>query len=185
MKYCLKSHCSFGYTVLTIILLNIIFCLYISCTPVKSSINRASMPELNASVPIGTSELLDVRHFEEKNHGHEDLYFSGQLYTKAISNGSPQLRPCSGCIVSLTTKLDTSTRIRMTTESDGYFEFHGKSASYSLSLNIPGFNPIVVEPLDLGIGGRNHIVLINAAGGSTERFSVSRNNKEFNWKKIE
>lgn len=156
-----------------------------SCTTTKGSTKTDILPALKDDVPINSSELRELRHIEKKEAGHGDLHFSGQLFTKSLVNGSPQIKPCSGCIIHLTSKLDTSLKINISTKQNGYFEFDGQKSSFILLVNTTGFNKVTIEPLDLVIGGTNRLVLINAAGNAIENFSVVRTNKEYTWRKLQ
>lgn len=145
-------------------------------------VERNKIPPVAAGVPANQSEIREIAFNKVVGEsGHKDLHLRGMLFTKKESGGSSQIVPCSGCVVMMKGVQDTSVTIRMTTESDGYFTFHGKPGVFNLSLNNPGHNSVVIAPVDFEPGGVNSLVLVNALGNLTERFRITHHDRKYTW----
>ena len=157
-----------------------------SCATTKPDavLDRSATPEISAEAPADVSEIRELKfHKVPHESGHAALHLQGQLFTKSSVNGSIQIRPCGNCTVLLNAPGDTSTHVRLTTESDGYFAFNGRNQVYTLSLANPGHNSIDLGAISFEGEGITTIRLINAAGNKQERFSVTKTGKEYTWMK--
>lgn len=157
-----------------------------SCAATKPEtvLDRAATPEVSAAAPAGVSEIRELKFHKVANeNGHAALHLQGQLFTKSSEGGGIQIRPCGNCTVLLNTPNDTSTHVRLTTESDGYFVFNGRNQIYTLSLANPGHNPLDLGAITFEGEGITTIRLINAAGNKQERFAVIKTGKEYSWTK--
>ena len=157
-----------------------------SCATSKadSVLDRTTTPEVSADAPAGVSEIRELKYHRVANDNtQETLHLQGQLFTKSSENGAVSIRPCGNCTVLLNTPSDTSTHVRLTTESDGYFVFNGRNQVYTLSLANPGYNPLDLGAITFEGQGVTTIRLINAAGNTQERFAVTKTGKEYSWMK--
>jgi hypothetical protein len=160
----------------------------LSCTPAQPGqvMDRTSVPAPDPKIGQGQSEIRELRYTRIRGENdHKDLHITGQLFTKSASNGSSQITPCSNCIVQLSTPGDTSVRINLTTESDGYFSFEGRNAGYAITLNNAGHNRVEIGPIFFQSEGVTSIRIINAAGTSNEKFIVTKNGKQYNWSLVQ
>jgi hypothetical protein len=162
-------------------------CLLSSCaTTAKTDavLDRSATPGVSAEVPAEVSEIRELKFHKLPTVGKPaTLRLEGQLFTKSSENGSIQIRPCGNCTVQLDTPSDTSTHVRITTESDGYFVFNGRNQPYTLSLANPGYNPLYLGAVSFEDQGVTTIRLINAAGNKQERFSIVKTGREYSWMK--
>jgi hypothetical protein len=147
-------------------------------------VNRGNVPAVAEGVAVSNSEIREMAFNRVAGEsGHKDLHIRGMLFTKKDNGGNGQISPCSGCVVMLKGISDTSVVIRMTTETDGYFSFHGQSGNFVMSLNNPGHNTVVIEPVEFDPGGVTSVVLVNASGNNAERFRVTHSNRVYTWTK--
>jgi hypothetical protein len=189
----MKKQCSTPFTLLgghpAIILFMLLLCFGLSCRTAKKAdqvVDRTSIPEARADVPSGISEIRELKfNHIHKEDTHKDLHFSGRIFTKEQVNGITKISPCSNCTVLLRGVTDTSTVARLTTESDGYFSFHGQVNTYSLTLNNPGYNQVFIDRLEFEPEGITSLLLVNAKGNATERFSVSKIGSNYTWTKVQ
>ena len=91
------------------------------------------------------------------------------------------MQPCGGCEIMLRTAADTSVKVLLTTESDGYFQFNGQNLAYSFYLSNQGLNKIIIEKVDFQAGGVFTMIIVNAAGNSSEKFMVSNKDRVYTW----
>lgn len=163
--------------------------LVLSCGTVKQAevLDRSQRPEVAAGVPATTSEIREVLfHKVPREAGHEVLHLRGQLFTKTGSGGgSVQIRPCSGCVIRLTSASDTTVTANLTTEQDGYFEFNGRALPYTFTLNNPGLNPLVIESVAFDKEGVMTMRIIQAGGSTPERFRITRSGDTYTWSKVQ
>lgn len=160
--------------------------LLFSCSGAKKQSSEiVGIPEVRPEVPASVSEIRELRHHTAKEEGHSDLDLSVQLFSKSGTAGRVRITPCTSCLLTLKGITDTSVTIRMTTNASGYAEFHGVKGVYSVALANPRHNKIVIDELDLEVGGKNHLVLINAQGNSTEKFAVTRTGEQYAWTKVQ
>lgn len=146
------------------------------------NLNRSEIPQVNAGVSATTSEIREIKFYHaHKEDGHTDLHIVGQLFTKSAAGGTTQIKPCGNCIVKLTTQADTSIKINITTESDGYFTYHGQNMPYLLTIQNDGHNRMEIGPVDFTSEGATVLKIINATGSGTENFRVTRNGKNYTW----
>lgn len=135
---------------------------------------------------MGVSEIREVKdHRFSGRYNQAALYLRGQLFTKSTDTDGTLIQPCSGCEIVLRTATDTSVTIRLTTESDGYFQFNGQNLPYSFSFTNPGLNPLAIEKVDFQAGGVFTMIIINAAGKAPERFWVSKKGRNYSWSKVQ
>ena len=156
----------------------------ISCAPVQQAqvMDRTSVPAVDPAIGDSQSEIRELKYTRMRDENdHKDLHITGQLFTKNISNGTSKITPCSNCMVQLTTPADTSVRINLTTESDGYFSFEGRNAGYVITMNNAGHNRVVIGPITFQSEGITSIRIINAAGSANEKFIVTKTGKQYNW----
>ncbi|ANE50881.1 hypothetical protein [Flavisolibacter tropicus] len=158
-----------------------------SCSTVKEDavLDRTVVPEVQANVPVSTSEIREIAFHSVKGEKRDSvLHLRGQVFTKAAVGGNAQIRPCAKCSVKLSNPADTSSKANMITESDGYFEFTGKSPFNTLSISDTGYNRVEMSNLNFEPGGFNTIKVIIAAGSAEERFLVTKNGGGFTWTKL-
>lgn len=155
----------------------------ISCATNKPSgdINRKQVPQIMPGIAHTNSEIRELVHLETANHSHINLHFSGQLFLKAEATVGAEIKPCVRCVVTLKDKQDTTSSFNMVTEEDGYFEFFGAKHLFSLTVTSPNGCRIEIDSLDLSVGGRNHMVIVNAVGSDVHKFTVSRKDRSFSW----
>jgi hypothetical protein len=148
-------------------------------------LDRTVTPEIRADVPPTVSEIRELKYHKLGSEaGHETLHIRGQLFTKTAEGGTTQIRPCGGCVIQLNTPTDTSTHVRITTESDGYFTFNGRNSTYTISLANPGHNPLELGGIQFEQEGITTLRIINAAGNTPERFTVVKTGTEYSWSKL-
>ena len=170
------------------ILLSLPFVLFIcaSCA-IRSAdqvVDRNKIPQVASGVAASTSEIRELKFNKVAGEsGHKDLHIRGMMFTKKPNGGSGEIVPCSGCTVMLKGISDTSVVIRMTTESDGYFTFHGESGNFLMTLQNHGHNTMILEPIQFDAGGVTSMVLVNASGNASERFRITHSNKVYTWVK--
>jgi hypothetical protein len=162
--------------------------LFSACATRKADavLDRTVAPEVRADVPATASEIREVKYHKLGSEaGHETLHIRGQLYTKSTEGGTTRIQPCSSCVIQLNTPNDTSTHVRITTESDGYFVFNGRSGTYTISLTNPGHNPLQLGAIEFQQQGITTLRIINAAGSTPERFTVTKNGELYTWSKVQ
>ena len=149
-------------------------------------LDRTVVPEVMADVPATASEIRELKfHKLGSEAGHETLHIRGQLFTKSTEGGTTRISPCSNCVVLLNTPSDTSTHVRVTTESDGYFVFNGRNGTYTINLANPGHNPLQLGAVEFQQQGITTLRIINAAGNTPERFTVTKNGELYTWSKVQ
>lgn len=147
-------------------------------------VDRNKIPAVSPGVASTSSEIRDLTFNRVAGEsGHKDLHIRGMLFTKRDNGGGSQIVPCSGCAVMLKGIKDTSVVVKLTTENDGYFNFHGESGIFTLTLNNVGHNSVVIEPIQFESGGVTSMVLINAVGDLAERFNITQNGRTYTWSK--
>lgn len=151
----------------------------VSCATNKNQ--PLKLPEPNPAVSINSSEIREIKHISENEEGHGMLNLTGHLYTKKSENGSVQIAPCSKCKIAFKVENDTTTKGNILTKEDGEFSFSGLKSIFSFVLINDGLNKIEINGVDLNKGGKNSIVIINAAGNRTETFYVHKEGEEFKW----
>lgn len=157
---------------------------YCAFRSADSVVDRNKIPVVVAGVPASSSEIRELSFNKVAGEsGHKDLHIRGMLFTKKDNGGGGEIVPCSGCIVMLKGLKDTSVVIRMTTEHDGYFTFHGESGVFSLVLNNGGHNTVTIEPIQFDPGGVTSMVLVNASGNQSERFNITHRDHLYTWTK--
>ncbi|MEJ7913166.1 MAG: hypothetical protein WKF70_08430 [Chitinophagaceae bacterium] len=163
------------------------FLLFSSCATTKPSgdVDRKQVPQIMTGVAHTSSEIRELAHLEVVNHSHVSLHFTGQLFLKSETAGNAEIKPCVRCIVTLKDRKDTTTTFNMVTEEDGYFEFFGSKNLFALCVTSPTGNRIEIDSLDLSVGGRNHMVIINATGSNTHKFTVTRTDRVFRWAAVQ
>jgi len=160
--------------------------LFISCTISKEAklIDRTAVQETRTNAPVNESEIRELQfNSHPEKVGHKDLRINGQLFTKKVVDGAAEIKPCGGCVVMLTTPSDSSVKVNMTTEKDGFFSFHGQAVNYSVLINNPGFNRIKIGNVSFETGGVTTFKIINAAGSGTDNFIVVKNGPDYTWTK--
>lgn len=170
-----------------ILLVLICSLIFISCSIFKEGelIDRSALQEIRPNSPANESEVREIKFNNHANqYGFKDLYINGQLFTKSVVNGNTEIRPCAGCLVILTTPSDSSVRVNMTTEKDGFFSFHGQTTIYSVFINNSGFNRIKIDNVSFETGGITTFKIINAAGTGIDSFIVSKNGPEYTWSRM-
>lgn len=174
-----------GSKVFLVLIFSLIF---LSCTIYKEGelINRSALQEIRPNSPVNESEIREIKFNKHANeYGHKDLHINGQLFTKSIVNGNTQIRPCAGCMVVLTMPSDSSVRVNMTTEKDGFFSFQGQATMYSVFINNSGFNQMKIGNVSFETGGITTFKIINAAGTRTDSFIVSKNGPDYTWSRMQ
>lgn len=152
----------------------------ISCA--STQFDRTKVPEVESNVPATTSEIRELKHKKIRSEqGPRDLHISGQLFTKGIEASNVNIKPCSACLVELRALQDTSVVVRITTENDGYFSFHGKNYTFSLLSNNPGLNKILIDRVNFDTAGLTTIRIVNAIGNRSENFFVTQTGKNYSW----
>jgi hypothetical protein len=160
----------------------------LSCTTTKEVdvLDRTAVPEVRADMPVTVSEIREVKFQKTASEsGHQVLHLKGMLFTKSASGGSTQIRPCSGCVVKMTSPADTSIAANLTTQSDGYFEFNGILLPYTFTTNTPGMNPLVIEGVEFEKEGFSTLKVVQAAGSTPERFRVTKTSEGYTWTKLQ
>ncbi len=155
----------------------------LSCATRRPSgvVNRKQVPQIQPGVAHTSSEIRELAHLETANHSHVNLHFSGQLFVKSEAVAGAEIKPCVRCVVTLKDKQDTTSSFNMVTEDDGYFEFFGSKHLFSFTVTAPNACRIEIDSLDLSVGGRNHMVIINAVGSDVHKFAVTRKDRVFSW----
>ena len=144
--------------------------------------NRTEVPLANMNVPISASEIREIKYYKSiKESGHKDLHMEGQVFTKTNAGGTTQIKPCGSCVVRLSIPADTSIKINVITESDGYFSYHGQNKAFVLTLENAGHNRMEIGPIEFNSEGTTIFKIINAAGSSSERVYVTKNEKNYTW----
>lgn len=162
--------------------------LFSSCTIYREGevINRGTLQEIRVSSPVNESEIREITYNNHANeYGHKDLHINGQLFTKSVVDGNTQIRPCAGCMVLLTMPSDSSVRVNITTEKDGFFSFHGQATMYSVFINNSGFNRMEIGNISFETGGITTFKIINAAGTGLDRFKVVKTGSDYAWSRMQ
>jgi len=158
-----------------------------SCTAsrIDKTLDRSAVPKNKTEVSVNTSEIREVKdHGLGSGFGNEALNLRGQLFIKSNKNNSTQIQPCSGCTISMRTAADSSVKILLTTEKDGYFEFNGHNQTYTFFIDNPGMNPLEIQKVNFEAGGTFTLIIINAAGKTPEQFLLSNNGRKYTWNKL-
>ncbi|HVG11957.1 MAG TPA: hypothetical protein VM843_03085 [Flavisolibacter sp.] len=158
---------------------------FLSCATVQRSkvLDRSVTPEVKADVPAHHSEIREITfHGLGEEKGHKDLHLLGQLFKKA--EGSGQISPCSGCLVSFSNPADSTVKATMVTEKDGFFEFDGKLLFNTITVSAPEHNKLELSNVSFDHGGITTMRLILAPGSGTERFVLNKNAKIFSWSRL-
>jgi hypothetical protein len=143
-------------------------------------VDRKFTPQVVTGVPANVSEVRELKFNKVVGESsHKDLHVRGRIFSKSEAGGVTEIKPCSGCMVVLQGLKDTSVHVRITSEPDGYFSFHGEHTSYGLMSSNPGLNTVVLDQVDFDAGGVTSIILVNATGEATERFRVTKNERTF------
>lgn len=172
----------------SLVLLILVLFFFSSCAIAKrdQALNRSYAPEARAGVPIGVSEIRELQFNKlSSENTREVLYLAGQVFTKSLVGGQAQIVPCGGCIVLLRTPDDTSTRVRILTEKDGYFEFHGRNQTYSISLDNPEMNRMDLGNVDFEKNGITTLRIISAEGNTPEHFVVTKTGLTYTWARVQ
>jgi len=159
-----------------------------SCTVYKEGelIDRSAVQEISLRTPANESEIREIKFNNYANqYGFKDLYINGQLFTKSVVDGDIEIRPCAGCLVILTTPSDSSVKVNMTTEKDGFFSFHGQATIYSVFIDNSGFNRMKINNVSFETGGITTFKIINAAGTGIDNFIISKNGPDYTWSRIQ
>ena len=169
-------------TILFLIVLNVLSYFH-SCTPSRiEKVMKRDVLTVDAHISNNVSEIRELKYTEvSREKKHKDLHINGQLFIKTVEASQVNIKPCSGCIVTMLTPNDTSVRINMTTENDGFFSFHGKNQPYSFLIKNDGLNNIILNPISFNSGGITTIKIINALGSSDEQFSVIKDGSNYSW----
>jgi hypothetical protein len=152
---------------------------FISCATSKG--HQEIVPDVVPGISETTSEIRELKHVSKAEEGHEVLNLTGHLYIKRSENGAVRILPCSKCNIVFRTVNDTATKGNMLTNENGEFSFNGLKSIFSFVLINQGLNKIEINGLDFSKGGKNSMVIINAAGDRTETFDVHKEGEEFKW----
>lgn len=164
------------------VLLAVVVCAAACATTKLENLDRNAIPQVNSNVAANVSEIREIKYYHDhKEDSHKDLHIAGQLFTKSQVNGISQIKPCGNCVIKLSTA-DSTISANITTESDGYFSFHSENRTYILTIANPGHNQMQIGPMDFVSEGATVFKIINAAGNSSERFTVTRNDKNYTWR---
>lgn len=149
-------------------------------------LDRTDVPQVINDVPAGVSEIREVKFNSAGSEiGHEVLHLRGMLFTKSVAGGNTQITACGGCTIRITTPDDTTITANVTTHKDGYFEYNGKILSYTLMLDNPGMNPVVIESVPFQKEGFVTMKIVQAAGSTPERFRITRAGNNYTWEKVQ
>ena len=184
-QYVIPSHRRENHSSL-VLLIGVLF-FFSSCAIAKKdqALNRSYAPEARAGVPANVSEIRELQFNKlSSENNREVLYLAGQLFTKSLVGSQVQIVPCAGCIVLLRTPDDTSTRVRIQTEKDGYFEFQGKNQTYSISLDNPEMNRMDLGNVDFEKNGITTLRIISAEGNTAEHFVVTKTGVKYTWVRV-
>lgn len=161
------------------ILIFLISSFYVSCATSKS--HTEAIPEIMPGISETTSEIRELKHVNKAEEGHEVLNLTGHLYIKRSENGAVRILPCRNCSIIFRTANDTTTKGNMRTNENGEFAFNGLKSIFSFVLINEGLNKIEINGIDFNKGGKNSMVIVNAAGNETETFDVHKEGEEFRW----
>ncbi len=142
-------------------------------------VERDRIPAAIPGVPASQSEIREIKFNKVTGESaHKDLHVRGMLFSKSSAG---EIRPCPGCEVMLKGVKDTSLMVKLLTEPDGYFTFHGEQNTYRLTMNNKGHNSFLIDEIEFNVGGVTSLILINAAGSGSDHFVVSQHDKRYTW----
>jgi hypothetical protein len=146
--------------------------------------NRNTTPakaENSNRADVSRSEIRELSLGPQGRADRSSLEIKGAYYTKGWVNNAERTDACVGCRIRMTIDGDTSTKINIITDSTGAFSFHGRNNIFRIELDNPGFNRVIIAPVDLSDGGNYRITVVQAAGSDTEQFTVTRKGAQFSW----